>query len=296
MKRTLGEKIFHQFNYVLLATVTLLFMVPVLSVIATSLTSASEFAQRGRFILFPYRPVLTGYRMLLGEGSIVLSGFRNSALRVLLGTFLNLAFTFPLAYVMARKSLYGRDAITTFIFITMIFSGGLVPNFILVEKLRLLDTIWALVLPGLINTAWLLIMRNFIMGTIPPELEEAAFVDGATPPQVLFRVILPLSLPIIATIGLWYAVYHWNSWFDALIYINTPQKVPVQPILRNILERGAGSYTEYEEFATEDFLEPPPAETLRAAMIIVTTLPIVFVYPFVQRYFVKGVMVGGVKG
>jgi len=295
-KLSTGEKVFAVLTHVGLVIVVLIFLIPVVSVISTSLTSGSEFAQRGRLILFPRRPVLHAYQMLLGSGSVVLSGLRNSVMRVSIGTGLNLLFTFPLAYVLARRKLYGRNAITTFIFITMLFSGGLVPNFILVERLGLIDSVWALILPSLINPWWMLIMRNFIMGSIPDELEEAAIVDGANPPQILLKIILPLSMPIIATIGLWYAVFHWNAWFDALIYINTPAHMPLQPILRNILEYGAGTYTEYQNLAEMDFAEPPPSETLRAAMIVVTTLPIVMVYPFIQKYFVKGVMVGGIKG
>jgi putative aldouronate transport system permease protein len=238
--------------------------------------------------------------VVLGSGSIIFNAYRQTITRVVAGTFLNLAFTFPLAYVLAKRDLYGRNAITTYIFITMLFGGGLVPNFILVEKLGMLDSLWALIIPGLINPWWMLIMRNFIMGAIPYELQEAAIVDGASPLQILLRIILPLSKPIIATIGLWYAVSHWNAWFDALIYLFDPKKMPLQPILRGILMQGAGTYTEYGDFsrqAIEDALiEAPPAESLRSAMIIVSTVPILLVYPFIQKYFVKGVMVGGIKG
>lgn len=292
-----GEKVFEAVNYVILIVLTLFFLTPFLSVVATSLTSRSEFAVRGQFILFPYRPVLSAYRMLLGEGSIILNAFKVSLARVSVGTVANLLFTFPLAYVLARRRLFGRTAMTLFVFFTMLFSGGLVPHFVLVEKLHLLDSFWALILPGLVNPWWMLIMRNFIMMSIPEELEEAAIVDGATPPVILTRIIFPLSLPSIATIGLWYAVHHWNAWFDAVIYLSDPKKLPLQPILRQILEIGAGTYTEYSGYAQAlELQEPPPAESLRAAMIIVCTVPILLVYPFIQRYFVKGVMVGSIKG
>ena len=296
-KMTLGEKIFQAINLFLLALVTLAFLIPFLAIVGTSFASASELARRGNFILIPYRPVLYTYRVILGKGSMVYSAFRVTFTRVLLGTTLNLAFTFPLAYVLSKKRLLGRNAMVTYVFITMLIGGGLVPNFVLVEKLGLLNTMWALILPGMINPWWMLIMRNFLM-SIPEELEEAALVDGASPPTILLRIVLPLSMPIIATIGLWYAVQHWNAWFDALIYLFDPKKLPLQPILRSILARGAGDYSEYGDFAKmiEEDLELPPTEALKAGMIMVTTVPILLVYPFIQRYFVKGVMVGGVKG
>jgi len=298
-KLSLGEKIFQILNYLVLFSLALVFLVPFLAVIGTSFASASELAQRAPYVLFPHRPVLYTYRVIFGHGSIIYNAYKQTFLRVGIGTLLDLAFTFPLAYVLAKRDLYGRNAITTFIFITMLFSGGLVPNFILVEKLGLLDSVWALILPGLINPWWMLIMRNFIMA-LPYELQEAAIVDGATAPQILLKIILPLSKPIIATVGLWYAVAHWNAWFDALIYIFDAKKMPLQPILRAILIQGAGTYVEYGDFsqqALEDALiEAPPAESLRSAMIIVSTLPILLVYPFIQKYFVKGVIVGSLKG
>ena len=296
MKLSRSERLFDWVNAVTLVILTLLFLIPFLSVVSTSLISGKEYATRGLFILYPREPVLNSYSMLLGQGSIVLNAYFVTASRVIIGTGLNLLFTFPLAYVLSKRRLYGRVPLTMFIFFTMLFHGGLIPNFVLVEKLGLLDSFWAMILPPLINPWWLLIMRNFMLA-IPEELEEAAIMDGANPAVILVRVILPLSMPVIATIGLWYAVFHWNAWFDAAIYIFDPRKWPVQLILRGILEYGTGQYSDYSGLAEMTELpDPPPAESLKAAMIVVTTLPILMVYPFIQRYFVKGIMLGSIKG
>lgn len=296
MKLSPGERAFEVLNYIVLTVLALIFLIPFLSVVSTSLISSSEFAKRGLFILIPRRPVLYAYQLLLGEGSIVLNALKVSLLRVTVGTTMNLLFTFPLAYVLARPRLLGRTGLTLFVFFTMLFSGGLVPRYVLVEKLSLLDTFWAMILPGLVNPWWLLIMRNFIMMAIPEELEEAAIVDGANPPVIMTRIVFPLSLPSIATIGLWYAVGHWNAWFDAAIYIFNPKRLPLQPILRSILEVGVETLSGASGYSTTDLLAPPPAEAVRTAMIVICTVPVLFVYPFIQKYFVKGVMIGSIKG
>jgi putative aldouronate transport system permease protein len=296
MKLSTGEKAFDVVNYILLIFLSLLFLLPFISVVATSLISGKEYTTRGLFILYPHNPTLAAYKMLLGQGSVVINAYGVTVARVLVGTALNLLFTFPLAYVLSKRRLYGRTFLTVLIFFTMLFHGGLIPNFVVVEKLGLLNTFWSMILPPLINPWWLLIMRNF-MFSIPEELEEAAIMDGANPLTVLLRIILPLSMPVIATIGLWYAVMHWNAWFDAAIYINDSNKLPVQLILRGILEYGTGQYSDYSGLAqATEVLDPPPAESLKSAMIVVTTLPILLVYPFIQRYFVKGIMLGSIKG
>lgn len=297
MKLSPGEKVFNALNYLFQIALCLIFLIPLISVASTSFISMAEYARRGQFILFPLQPTLYTYRCLMRPESIVWNGYLVSFWRVCVGTLLNLAFTFPLAYVLARRRLTGRTFLTMFVFLTMVFSGGLVPTFVVVENLNLLNSLWSMIFPGLINPWWMLIMRNFIMG-IPEEIEEAAIVDGANPLVVMVKIFLPLSLPSLATIGLFYAVGHWNAWFDAAIYISDRMKYPLQIILRSILQAGMGydSSGTGGTGATVELLEPPPTAALQAAMIVVTTVPILIVYPFIQRYFVSGMLVGSIKG
>jgi putative aldouronate transport system permease protein len=289
-----GERIFEIFNYILLIGVSLIFLIPFLSVLSTSLVGVEEWARRGSFILIPEQIDFSAYGMLLSSKSIVFNAYLVTLFRVFMGTSLNLVFTTIAAYVLARRTLPGRTFLTLVVFIPMVFSGGLIPTFLVVDGVGLTNSLWALIIPGLVNPWWLLIMRNFFMA-IPPDLEEAAIIDGASPLDVLWRVILPLSMPSIATIGLFYAVWHWNAWFDAAIYLRDQSKYPIQLILRSVLYLGEASYRgEIGQMFQPEFM--PPAQTLKAAMIIVSTVPILVVYPFIQRYFVKGVLIGSVKG
>jgi len=290
MKPTRGEQVFQVFNSTFLILLSITFILPMISVLSTSFVSEQEFLRRGgSFILFPESIDFAAYKLLLDRGSVILDAYKVTVFRVVIGTLLNVAFTATLAYGLSKKSLPGRNMFITFVFITMILSGGLIPTYMLIDGLGLKDSVWVLIIPSLISVWNFLIMKSFF-STIPAEIEESAVIDGATPLQILIKIIFPLSLPTFATIGLFYAVYHWNEWFMASIYINDVHKLPIQVIMRNILLAGT-----IQDMAVETTDQLPPAQTLKSAVIIVSTLPILFIYPFVQKYFVKGVMVGSVK-
>jgi len=297
MKLSAGERVFEVFNTVFLMCLGAVFLIPVLTVLSTSLISPEEYARRGAFILVPQAISFQAYRLLLAQGSIIYNAYLVTIFRTTVGTFLDLAMTSSLAYVLARKQLPGRTFLTLFVFLTMIFSGGLIPTFVLVGTLGLLNSVWSLILPGLINPWFLLIMRNFFMA-IPAELEEAATVDGANPLTIFWKIVLPLSLPSIATIGLFYAVWHWNSWFDAAIFIRDQDKMPIQVILRSLLDQSQVFQSQIQDpaLANADPRAVPPGPVLDAAMIVISTVPILVVYPFIQKYFVKGALIGSVKG
>lgn len=291
MKLSRNEKIVHIFIYVVLIAVTLTFLIPFLIVLSTSFISEAEFARRGGYVLYPEQITVGAYEILFGRSRVIMNAYGVTLFRVVVGTVLNLLFTVTMAYALAKKDLPGRVPLTIFVFVTMVFSGGLIPRFLLVDALGLRNTLWSMIVPSLISAWNLLIMRNFFM-SLPEELFDAATVDGATPPVMLLRIVLPLSMPVIATIGLFYAVFHWNAWFDAAIFVDQASMQPLQIILRGLLQ--TTTLQGMEELA---FIEdPPPAASLRSALIIVSTVPVLFVYPFIQRYFVKGIMVGGVKG
>ena len=293
-KQFSGEKIFQIFDITLMCIFMVLVLIPVFTVLMTSFVSEAEIAQRGTFIIIPQKFDFSAYKMLLASGKNILRAYGNTLFRVLIGTSLNLLFTITLAYGLSRKNLKGRNLFTAFVFFTMFFSGGLIPTFILVKSLNLLDSRWSMIFPGLINTWNLLIMRNFFYA-IPKSLEEAAIIDGANDMQILTKVVLPLSKASIATIGLFYAVAHWNAWFDAMLYINKTSLLPMQNILRNIITAASNiSDLGAEAYNSLDVI--PPSQSIRAATIVITTLPILTVYPFIQKYFVKGVMVGSIKG
>ena len=293
-KKFSGEHIFQAVDIILMCIFMFLIIIPVFTVVMTSFVSEAEIARRGTFIIIPEDFDFSAYKMLFASGKNILRAYGNTLFRVIVGTALNLLITISLAYGLSRNNLKGRTFLTAYVFFTMLFSGGLIPTFILVKGLGLIDSRWAMVLPCMVNTWNLLIMRNFFCA-IPKSLEEAAVIDGANDLQILSRVVLPLSKASIATIGLFYAVSHWNAWFDAMLYINKTPLLPMQNILRNIItaasrigDLGAEAYNSLDVV--------PPSQSIRAATIVITTLPILVVYPFVQKYFVKGVMVGAVKG
>lgn len=294
IKMTKGEKTFQVFNYIFLILLTLLFLIPFITVFSTSFVTEQEVARRGAFILWPEQFNLGAYKMLLSQGSTLINSYKITIFRVVVGTVLNLLFTSTLAYGLSKKNLPGRNFFITLIFITMLFSGGLVPSFMLIKALGLYDSVWVMIIPGLVSAWNMILMKNFF-SQIPDSLEESAMLDGATPLQVLIKIILPVSMPIMATIGLFYAVGHWNAWFDASIYINASDKQPAQVFMRNVVL--SMSTKELDGAVLNEVAGVKPTqETIKSAVIIITTLPILCIYPFIQKYFVKGMMVGSIKG
>lgn len=296
MKRvSRGEKIFLWIDVALMIILVVLILVPLLSVLASSFISAAELARRGQFILVPEQFDLTSYRILLGRNSNIWRAYGNTLFVVFVGTACNLVMTILMAYPLSKKNLKGRGIILGMVFFTMLFNGGMVANYIWIRQLGMINSRWALIVPGLISAWNMLLMRNFFY-SIPESLEEAAFLDGAGQVRVLIRVVLPLSLPSIATIGLFYAVGHWNAWFGGVMYITKSELLPVQNLLRTIVTEATASLQDGDLANLDDASQMPAAQTVKSAAIVVSTVPILFIYPMIQKYFVTGVMVGSVKG
>jgi len=288
-----GEKGFIIAAHVLLVILSLAIIIPVASVVVNSFVSAAEVARRGQFILWPEEFDFSAYNMLFNSDRIY-SGYANTLFVTIVGTALSMIMTISLAYPLSKKDLRGRNAILGMVFFTMLFNAGTIPNFLLVKEIGLLDTRWALVLPYICNTWNMLIMRNFFYA-IPDSLEEAAYLDGANQMQVIIKIILPLSLPSIATISMFYAVSFWNAWFPGVMYVTNKSLQPVQNIMRSIIVAASGQMEDLG-IMIDDIEVMPTSNTIKCAAIVITTLPILCVYPFIQKYFVKGVMVGSVKG
>ena len=262
---------------------------PLIYVLSASFSS-SDAISLGKVYLWPVEFSMEGYKMLV-QNSQILNGFKNSIIYMGLGVLLNMSLTMLLAFPLSRKELPGRNLITVFVAVTMYVTGGLIPTFLLVSKLELVDTLWGLILPTAISTTNMIIMRTYFNSTIPEELREAAFLDGCSYTKYFLRIVIPLSAPILAVIALYYAVDSWNTYFNALIYLRSTEKANLQLVLRDILlanqvSSGDGSYAENSKLGV----------TIKYAVIVVSCVPMLIVYPFVQRYFTKGVMIGSIKG
>lgn len=277
--------IFDILNGLLMVLICVVTLYPFLYLLSVSFSPIEEVIQ-SKLMLLPRKPTIEAYRYVLSNMSMG-SAYRVTITITLLGTVINLALSALGAYTLAQRDLPGRNLLTGFIVLTMIFNAGLIPTFLVVKNLGLIDTIWALILPGAINSFYMLIMRNFYL-SIPASLPESARIDGASELRILATIFLPLSTSILATLALFYGVGHWNQYFAALIYINKQELKTLQVIIRSMYQSGTS-------VIFDDAL-PPPVETLRAATIMVATVPILCVYPFLQKYFVKGIMVGAVKG
>lgn len=290
IKRSVGEHIFDTFNVIFLGLLCFTFIYPFWYLFATSIADSSKQAMSKIYFLPQYFS-LDSYKNVLSSEYVYL-GFGWSLIRTVLGTFLSVMLSYNFAYCLSKKYLPNRNFWTMLLVITMFVSGGMVPEFLNIKSLGLMNTIWALVLPGTISAYNITIMRNFLMSQ-PESLEESARIDGANDLTILYKIIFPLSLPIIATVSLWNAVGHWNAWFDSMIYITDPKKQVLQVTLRRIVLEGSNSLVTLYGEENEVTMTP---DTIKAAVTMVTTLPILIVYPFIQKYFVKGVMVGSLKG
>lgn len=287
-KTSVSALLFDAGNHVFFILLACTTMLPFVYLFSLSISSAETSFATIR--LLPTHATFRNYEVVL-HNPLIGYGFINSIVRTVLGTALSVFVTVITAYALSRSYMPHRTFWLIFITFTMFFSGGLIPNYLLVKSLGLFNSVWALVLPSLVQTFQLIIARNFIM-TIPEALEESAKIDGAGEFTVLFRIILPLSLPIIATLSLWTAVGHWNAWFDSLIYISEAKKQVMMVVMRNIVL--SGQLPDVFDASPSTAVVTP--ETLKASTIMVTTLPILVVYPFVQKYFVKGMLIGSVKG
>ena len=257
--------------------------------------SPSYIATKGGLLLYPKDLTFDNYARVIGNRYIWL-GYKNTIIRTVIGTVLQLFFTSMGAYVLSKKFFPHRTFWTLFIVFTIFFSGGLIPNYLLVKELGLLNTYASMILPGLISAYNMVIIRNYFQ-SLPEEIEESCLIDGAGRFRIFLQFVLPLSKPILATVALWLAVGHWNSWFDVLIYISDDTKFTLQIVLRRIILTGSKEILDTSAAASAAQNESVvSSEGLKAACIYVTTLPILCAYPFVQKFFVKGIMIGSLKG
>ena len=290
---TLAGRIFDVFNYVFLTLVAFTTIAPFIYIIGASFATELELAQRPLLII-PHEISFNAYEYIFSTNKIV-SGFKNSIFITVAGTLINLFFTVTMAYAISKTRLRGRNFVLNMVIFSMFFGGGMIPSYIVTANLlNMKNTYWSVLLPGAISAYNMMIVKNFFQG-IPQELEESASIDGCTDVGILWKIVLPLSLPVLATFGLFYAVGHWNAYFGAMIYMpGAREKWPLQVLLREIIILANATIADTSVLDPE-FVKPPE-QSVKMAVIVVSTVPIMCVYPFLQKYFVKGVMVGALKG
>ncbi|MDL2293521.1 carbohydrate ABC transporter permease [Ruminococcaceae bacterium OttesenSCG-928-D13] len=290
LKKSVGRRVFLVVNALLVALISVVCIYPILHILAVSFSS-NEAAQGGMVNLLPVDFQLDAYEFVIGNAQFFTS-FGVSVKRTLLGLVVNMTITILAAYPLSktRDKFSGRNKYMWFFVFTMLFSGGLIPGYLIVNATGLIDTIWALVIPSAVPVYNIILLQNYIKG-LPGEISESAYIDGAGEWSVLFRIILPLSKPVLATLVLFAAVAHWNSWFDGMIYMNRPQNYPLQTYLQTIVVqlnlKAVTNLSDVTNIAEQNS---------KAAQIIIAMLPILVVYPFLQKYFTKGIVLGSVKG
>ena len=292
-KAPLGDKIFIILIYILLAAIMLVVFLPLVYIVSASFSDPQAVISNEVWFL-PVRPTLRGYQAVFKNRNI-LTGFANSFYYMIVGTLVNIVMTVMCAYPLSRKEFTARNKVAMIFVFTMYFSGGLIPTYMLVNSLGLVNTRWSMIIPSAMSTYNMIICRTYFVNSIPDELYEAGQLDGCTPFKYLLRVVVPLSKPILAVLVLYYGVTKWNSYFDAMIYLKSQTMVPLQIVLQEILILNKVDDTMISD-ASAIAAQRGLTDLLKYSTIVVASLPVLCIYPFVQKYFVKGVMIGAVKG
>ena len=292
IRDTLGDRLFYAVCYLITALFMLAVLYPLVYILSASFSSADAITS-GRMWLFPVDFSLVGYRYILKYDAIWL-GYRNTLFYTFAGTLINVAMTITCAYGLSRRGMRGRRFFTMLFTFTMIFSGGMIPNYLLMKNLKLLNTVWCMLLPGAISAYNLIVAKTFIENSIPGDLLEAARIDGCSDVRFFFSIVLPLSKAILAVLLLMYAAAHWNAYFNAFLYLTDKKLYPLQIFLRQILVQSnmSADMLDPEAMAQMQTLQ----QILKYAVIVVSTAPMLCLYPFVQKYFRQGVMIGSIKG
>ena len=295
VKRSYSDKIFDSVNVAVMIFLLIIFVWPLWFVVIASVSNPNE-VWNGNVILLPKGFTLMAYEELM-KYKMIWTGYRNTIFYTVVGTLVNLVVTICAAYPLSRKDFMPRNFFMFLFMLTMYFSGGLIPTYLVVNKVGLVNSPWAMIIPGACSIYNVIITRTYFINSIPSTLQDAAELDGANSFQYLMRVVLPLSKPIIAVIGLYYAVGHWNDFYTALIYLYKEDLMPLQSFLRDMLMSTKMTLNNLSGLDTATVeLKTHLAQTLKYSVIIVSTVPVLCIYPFIQKYFVKGVMVGSVKG
>ena len=289
-KKTGGDHLFDIVNGFVMVLLIIITIYPMYYVVIASITDPAEVMANTGMLLWPKSFSFVSYKLLF-EYPMMFISYKNTIIYMLLGTFISLSLTTLGGYALSRTEVPGTKVIMVFIMFTMFFSGGLIPKFLLVQELNIIDTIWAIVLPGSLSTMNLIIMRTSFMG-VPKSLAESARIDGAGDFIILFRIMLPLSLAILAVMTLFYAVSYWNDFFTAMIYLKTREKYPLQLLLREILVTNSTDELTVDMGNEKSLI----SQVIKYSTIVISTVPILCVYPFLQKYFTKGIMIGAVKG
>lgn len=293
VKDPIGDKVFYIVVAISLLLFTITVLYPLIYILSSSFSSGRAVST-GRVVLWPVEPTLEGYKAVFKHRHIA-SGYRNTIFYTVAGTVLNIFMTLIAAYPLSRRDMQFRKFYMFLFVFTMYFSGGLIPTYILMTQLKIINTVWVMIIPGALSVYNMILTRTFIMSNIPQELLEVSKIDGCSDTKYFFMIVLPLSKAIIAVITLYYAVAHWNAYFGALIYLNDPKLHPLQLILRTVLVLSRVNLNDIEDpevvAATQGL-----ADLLKYSLIVVSTVPILTMYPFVQKYFIRGVMIGSIKG